>query len=199
MKPIKYDTYTFQEVWDNVEDFADDYKESPLYDAEFDQITHALTNIHNSLTDDNVNKLFYLLYAKYGNSPIANFDVNQFKYKVYTTIFQYGPNWQKELDLQDKLRGLSDTDLLTGAKIVYNHAANNGQAPTTSELTETSYIDEQNTTNYKRTKLDAYNNLILLLKKDVTQEFLNRFKPLFKAFVSPEVFPIYVSEDDYDE
>lgn len=193
MKPIKYDTYTFQEVWDEASDFKTDYKASPLY------ITgQCLTDGTNS-TPDNITALYYLLYAKYGNSPIANFDVNQFKYKVYATIYQYGPNWQKELEVQQKLRGLTDTDLLTGAKIVYNHAANNGQAPSTAELTETSYIDEQNTTNYKRTKLDAYNNLIILLKKDVTQEFLNRFKPLFKAFVSPEVFPIYVSEDDYDE
>lgn len=198
MKPIKYDTYTFQEVWDNVEDFSDDYKASYFYD--YTAATQSTPeNYHNSLTNDNINKLFYLLYAKYGNSPIANFDVNQFKYKVYATIFQYGPNWQKELDIQDKLRNLSDTDLITGAKVIYNTAYHNGQAPATTELTETEYIDEQRTSNYKRTKLDAYNNLILLLKKDVTQEFLNKFKPLFKAFVSPEVFPIYISEDDDNE
>ena len=195
MKPIKYDTYTFQEVWDNATDFKTDYKESPLYTLDSAQV---LTDGTGS-TKDNISALYYLLYAKYGNSPIANFDVNQFKYKLYTTIYQYGPNWQKELEVQQKLRALTDDDLVLGAKIIYNHAANNGQSPSTDELTETNYIDEQNTTNYKRTKLDAYNNLILLLKKDVTQEFLNRFKPLFKAFVSPEVFPIYISEDDDNE
>lgn len=193
MKPIKYDTYTFQEVWDEASDFKTDYKASELY------ITGQCLTDGTSNTVDNITALYYLLYAKYGNSPIANFDVNQFKYKVYSTIYQYGPNWQKELEVQQILRGLQETDLITGAKVIYNTAYHNGQAPATDELTETEYIDEQRTSNYKRTKLDAYNNLLLLLKRDVTQEFLNRFKPLFKTFVSPEVFPVYVSEeDDYE-
>lgn len=193
MKPIKYDTYTFQDIWDEASKFKKDYTESELY------ITGQCLTDGTGNTVDNVTALYYLLYAKYGNSPIANFDVNQFKYKVYATIYQYGPNWQKELEVQQKLRALNDTELITGAKIIYNHAAHNGQAPATQDLDETNYIDDQNTTNYKRTKLDAYNNLILLLKTDVTQEFLNRFKPLFKTFVSPEIFPVYVSEeDDYE-
>ena len=190
MKPIKYDTYTFQEVWDNAADFKTDYKASPLY------VTNQCLFDGTNSKPDNITVLFYLLYAKYGNSPIANFDVNQFKYKVYTTIFQYGPNWQKELELQQTLRGMTETDLITGAKIIYNKSYNDASAPTTEEV---AYVNEQNTSNYKRAKLDAYNNLVLLLKKDVTQEFLNKFKPLFKTFVSPEVFPIYISEDDNNE
>lgn len=193
MKPIKYDTYTFQDVWDEASEFKTDYKESPLY------ITGQCLTDGTGSTVDNITALYYLLYAKYGNSPIANFDVNQFKYKVYSIIYQYGPTWQKELEVQQTLRAMTEDDLQKGAKIVYNKAYNDATAPSTQAMEEIEYINEQNTSNYKRTKLDAYGNLINLLKRDVTNDFLLKFRPLFKKFVSPEVFPIYVSEeDDYE-
>jgi hypothetical protein len=40
---------------------------------------------------DNVSLVYYLLYARYGNNPIANRDENQFKFKIFSVIFQYGP------------------------------------------------------------------------------------------------------------
>ena len=42
--------------------------------------------------------------AKYGNNPIANKDINQFKYKLFSTVFMYGPTWAKRLDIQKILR-----------------------------------------------------------------------------------------------
>ena len=71
--------YTFTDVFDNVVYFVDEYKNSGLY-----------TEI-NTISDDNLNLTFYLLYARYGNSVISNRDVNQFKYKLFSTIFMYGP------------------------------------------------------------------------------------------------------------
>lgn len=72
----KYETKTFCDVWDEADAFKDDLADSPFAGV---------------LTSTNQTLLYYLLYAKYGNSPIANRDENQFKYKVFGTIFQYGP------------------------------------------------------------------------------------------------------------
>ena len=194
-----YNTKRFTQIWDNVEDFATDYKASPFYDAEFDSTTHALTNIHNSLTDVNVNILFYALYARYANNPIANLDENQFKYKVYLTIFQYGPNWQKELDVQDRLRSLSEDDIASGQFAIYNQAANDATAPSTASLTELQYINNQSTSRLKKAKLNAYNDLLLLLKTDVTKKFIDRFEPLFKKFLYEPIPTLYVTPVDDDE
>lgn len=72
----RYDTKLMTEIWDNAADFVADYKTA---------------GIPATITDANATTLFYLLYARYGNSPIANYDEEQFKYKVFSVIFQYGP------------------------------------------------------------------------------------------------------------
>ena len=41
--------------------------------------------------ESNLRTLYYLLYAKYGNNFITNLDENQWIYKVFSTIFKYGP------------------------------------------------------------------------------------------------------------
>lgn len=146
------------------------------------------------MSNGNATTLFYLLYAKYGNNPIANRDVNQFKYKVFSTIFQYGPTWSKRIEIQEKLRALSEDDLIKGSKAIYNSAQNPSTKPSTSSLEELEYINAQNTTNYKKSKMDAYTQLWDLLATDVTSEFLNKFKNLFKTFVLNERPLVYVTE-----
>lgn len=192
MSPMKYNTKTFTQVWDEVNKFQTDYKASGLYDYEVG------VSPHNSLTDANITLLYYMLYARYGNSPIANMDENQFKYKVFSIIFQYGPTWQKELSLQDTLRGLSEEQLIQGAKAIYNRAYGDAGAPGTQTLEEIEFVNEQNTQNFKKNKLGAYAELLSLLKTNVSDVFLNRFKVCFKKFVAPEFPILYVTEEDED-
>ena len=71
---------------------------------------------------------------------------------------------------------------------------NPGTAPSTSSLEELPGIDDQNTTQYKKNKLDAYANLMGLLEKDVTEEFLSKFKNLFLKFVEREIPLWYITE-----
>lgn len=165
-------TKTFTEIYESASDFASDYS------------TFALGGITDSTL---VSKLYYLLYAKYANNFITNIDETQFKYKLFTIIFEYGPTWEKRLDIQTKLRAISDDDLLLGAKAIYNHAYNPSTEPSTQSLTELTYINDQNTTNYKKSKMDAYTQLWNLLATDVTEGFLDRFSVLFKKFISPFV------------
>ena len=186
----QYDTVLFSQIYDNVDDFIDDYKN---LNEEF------INGIPTTISDTNASTLFYLLYARFCNNPIANYDVTQFKYKLFSIIWQYGPTWEKRLWIQGNLRNLTETDLLKGSKAIYNHAYNPSTAPSSGTLTELQYINEQNTTNYKKSYMDAYSQLWELLDTDVTQEFINRFQKLFKQFVRPEKTWIYVTEVDEDE
>ena len=59
---------TFTDIYNNAEDFVNDYKTSGLYiDAGNDK-----NKISIKISDDSAKTLYYLLYAKYGNSSIRN-------------------------------------------------------------------------------------------------------------------------------
>lgn len=170
----------FSDIYDNVEAFIADYKTN---------------GIPATIKESTVNVLYYLLYANYGNSTIASSDINRFQYKLFSLIWQYGPTWEKRLDIQEKLRNLSDDEIFTGSSTIYNHAMNPGTEPSTTTLDELTYINDQNTTKFKKGKLEGYSLLIDLLKTDVTKEFIDRFKKLFLNIVEPEKPLLYITED----
>ena len=180
----EYNTVLFTDIYPSAADLLADYKDN---------------GIPITITDDSLNTLFYLLYAKYGNNPIANRDITQFKYKLFSIIFQYGSTWEKKLDIQKKLRELNEQELITGSKQIYNHAYNPGSSPSTGSLEELNYINDQNTSNNKKSKMEAYGTLWSLLRADVTSEFISRFKSLFKVFVRPENTLYYITENDDSE
>ena len=180
----QYDTKLFTEIWEEASDFLADYGDN---------------GIATTISTASATTLYYLLYAKYGNNPIANLDEEQFKYKVFSIIYAYGPTWEKRLDIQSKLRGLTDDQLLVGSKVIHNSALNPETAPGTQTLNELEYINAQNTSNIKKSKMDAYAQLWELLDTDVTTSFIDKFKVCFKQFVRPERTWIYVTEDDSDD
>lgn len=187
-----YDTKLFSEIYSEASKFVADYKASGLYDA-------TSGHLNNSLSDEKATTLFYLLYAKYANNPIANLDENQFKYKMWSIIFKYGPAWEKKLDIQNKIRELTEDEIRVGSKAIYNHAYNPSTEPSTASLEELTAINEQNTTNYKKSKVDAYMALWQIVVSDVTEAFIKKFEPLFKQFVTPERTWIYVQELEDEE
>ena len=194
----QYNTLLFTDIWDNEEDFAADFENSPFAGCiHYGETVGTAPN--QVVYPDNVSLVFYLLYARYGNNPIANLDTMQWKMKIFSVIYQYGPTWEKRLDLQQKIRGLTDTDLLTGSKAIHNHAFNPSTTPSTSSLDELTYINDQQTSSFKKNKLDAYTQQWDMLETDVTEDFLNKFKKCFKNFVSPERPLLYVTDDEEDD
>lgn len=307
-----YQTVLFTDVYGEVNDFIYDYNN---------------VGIPKTISVENCMTLYYLLYARYGNSPIANWDVTQFKYKVFSTIFQYGPVWEKKLSVQEALRSLNISDLIDNGAIhdlfthdgsnsgtldstvttdqdttntgtqtnvrsgsqtdahtgtignsgsdtynnyataktgqdIHNHAFNPETAVTGT--TELGYINEQNVDKFNDTttttgsiahantqtnnntdtttfnnvqdqrtdnlagtndievttgqstsgtdssedentktitrgKLEGYEKLLELLEDNFTKDFLDKFKYIFKLFVTPVRPYIYVSEDYEDE
>lgn len=182
-----YNTKKFNDIFPDAQSFKDNYD---TY-----QTTAGLLNL---LDDTDKALTWQLLTAKYGNNPIANWSETQFKLKCWEIMFQYGPTWVKKLDIQHTLRGLTETDLLQDDKAIYNTALAPNTAPSTATLEEVQYISSQNTTNRKKNKIRAYNELLRLLENDVTEEYLDRFKKLFLIITDPRAY-IYVTEDEGDE
>lgn len=151
------------------------------------------------ITDTTATNLFYLLYASYGNSHIAASDETQFIYRLFSIVFMYGPSWEKRLSIQANLRALTEDDIIQGSKQILNHAYNPGVEPSTDSLEELEAINEQNTQNYKRSKLDAYGALWDLISLDVTKAFLDKFKDLFIKIIASGKPLLYVTEEDEEE
>jgi len=123
-----YDTKIFTEVYDSADKFVYDYKN---------------VGIPTTISDANATTLYYLIYARYGNSPIANMDITQFKYKLFSIIFQYGPTWEKRLDVQKTLRDMNLADLLNdgGLTELFTHegedeSTESGTSGNTRDITE---------------------------------------------------------------
>ena len=115
----QYDTKIFTEIWEDATDFIYDYKN---------------VGIPTTISDSNATTLYYLLYARYGNNPIANYDETQFKYKVMSIIFQYGPTWEKRLSIQNTLRNFQLSDLIDDGSFseLFGHQGANSSSKTDS-------------------------------------------------------------------
>lgn len=174
----------FTDVYESVEDFLADYKDC---------------GIPTTISDNSAQTLFYLLYGSYGNDVVASSDINRFKYKLFSIIFQYAPNWEKQLEIQNKLRGLTEEDIRLGSRQIYNTAQNPSTEPSTDTTDELQYINNQNVTKNQRGVLEGYATLLSLLRTDVTQEFLNRFRKLFLTIVQPEEPLLYITEVDNND
>lgn len=174
-----YRTRKFADIWPSADAFIQDYQASA---------------IPQKLKVADATTLYYLLYARYGNSSIANSDENQFKYKIFSTIYIGGATWAKKQEIQDKLREMTEDEILAGTKAIYNHAFNPQTAPTTNTVDELEYINEQNTTKYKKSKLDGYALLWAILNDGVTERFLREFRYHFLVVVEPQLPLWYVTD-----
>ena len=169
--------------------FVDTYPNAAEFLSDYQSIGLPIT-----ISTQSAQTLYYLLYAYYGNSVIAASDLNRFRYNLFSIVWQYGPTWEKKLEIQKRLRELTDDELFTGAKQIANHAYNPSTQPSTASLSELEYIDSQNTMSWRRSKLEGLGELVSLLENDVSGEFLAKFKRLFLAIVEPEVPLLYVEE-----
>lgn len=177
-----YWTKKFTDFYSTVDLFKEDYKSNGL---------------PVKLNDTSIETLYYLLYARYGNSHIMNFDETQFKYKLFSIIFMYGPTWEKRLEIQDNLRNLTEDEIREGTSTINNFAQATGSSSTNTKTTKNlNGVNNQSRTMYEKDKLSAYNNLIGLLETDVTKEFIDKFKQLFLLVARPQEPLYYISEED---
>jgi hypothetical protein len=184
MLPL-YNTKTFSQIYPDYDSFK------YTFDNEFDEYGK------NCISANSLKTLYWLLYARYADNPIVNYSVDNFKAKIVSITYQRGPTWERKLALQKSLRDLSEADLLTGARTIFNRALHPETAPGTDTDTELTYINSQDVSKNRRSKLDAYSYLQDVLKNDITEEFIRQYAKLFSKFVSPNITRIY--ENDVEE
>ena len=177
-------TKTFSETWETAAKFIEDYNS---------------IGIPATISSESATTLYYLLYARYANSHIASSDPNRFKYNLFGLIWQYGPNWEKKIEIQKKLRELDDEQIREGARQIYNKADNPSNDPAAFTDNELQFINNQNVIKNRKGTLEGYNILMSLLEDDVTENFLRRFKALFKTIVMPELPLLYAIEGDEED
>ena len=177
-----YRTRTFCDIFPDEPSFVSGYNHSPLGGRIGDTTK--------------LSALYYLLYARYGNSSIASSDETRFQYQLYSIIFQYGPSWEKQMEIQKNIINLSEEELAEGTTQIFNLAQNPDISPTTQALSELPYISQQNVSKVKKGKMEQYAAIIDLLKADVTENFLQKFAKLFLKIVQPECAPIYCEDDE---
>lgn len=179
----KFFNYKFTDVFADADLFLQEYKSNA---------------IDKSLPDETITRLYYLLYAQYGNSVLANADTNQFKYRLWSIIFEHGLVWAKRVEIQEKLRALSledGSEIYQGGKAIYNNALHDSTEPNTGTLEELPYINGQNTANFKKSKLEGLAILNDMLKTNITREFLDKFRPLFIKIIAGDT-RYYVTEGE---
>ncbi len=179
-----FHTREFTEIYPTFTEFLTDYKNT--YEG------------MQVLKEESLAITYYLLSGNYGHSHIISEDEEQFKTKMFCLIFQYGPVWETKLKIQDAIRKLdiNSNDVLAGTKAIYNNADNNASTPSTDTMYELPYINSQSTTNYKLSKLDGYNKFYDSLTRDVSKEYISKFKELFIRNVASREPTVYFEEVD---
>lgn len=139
----------------------------------------------NNVINGNMTTLYYLLFARYASNHINSDYPYQWKMKLMMTVFEYGPTWSKRLEIQDKVRNMSDDEIQKGTIMTYNTAMNPDGAPTTETWETLKGINSQNKNLYQRGKLDSYAYIDQILRTDVTREFIEKFRKFFDIMASP--------------
>ena len=165
-------TRTFSQVWNNADDFSSEFNSCGLINS----------TIGFNIEPQTVSTIYYLLYSRYN---------------LFSIMLQYAPTWERQLKLQKDLRNLTDEQLQQGAISINNNAENPSNEPSTNSSDYLQYIDHQNVGIAKRSLLDAYSYLSDVLKKDYTEDFLSRFKKLFKTF--NDGLPLWYSDEEEED
>lgn len=186
--------YTYFGAFSN-RSFLDVFPDADTFLTEFKQFSNGV-NLYYTLSDNEVKFLYLVVYGRYGSEYIASSNVSRFKTSVFNIVLLEGPIYLKRLDVQKRLMDLLDNDeVLAGGKAIFNKALNPGNLPSTADLTEIEYINEQNTTNYIKSPTEGYALLLSLLQSDYTERFLRNFRKLFLRILAPNYARLYDIEE----
>lgn len=148
-------------------------------------------------------KTFYSLMAgRKGNNQatVRQEYIERWKMRFEGILWQYGPAWMKNLNVQKEIRSLSMDELRKGTLMISSTALNPAQQPSGTfegtDIPQVKTLDSQNTQQTRKGYVDAYNDLSIILENDVTEPFLRKFDALFKKILSA---PPCEYEEDSDE
>ena len=190
-----FDNITFSDLWTTADDFIETYKETGLPQT----YNNSDGTTGTYVDDETLNLIWILMAGRFADSTIKPYNTyGAFKIRFMSRVWQHAPAWKKELDIQNKLRSMSLNDgseIYEGSKAIYNTAMNPGTQPTEEEL---NYINSQNITKYKKSKLEGLAILTDLMKNDVTEQFLRRFDDFFKTIIYSGRTLLYETENEIE-
>ena len=190
-----FDNITFSDLWTTADDFIETYKETGLPQT----YNNSDGTTGTYVDDETLNLIWILMAGRFADSTIKPYNTyGAFKIRFMSRVWQHAPAWKKELDIQNKLRSMSLNDgseIYEGSKAIYNTAMNPGTQPTEEEL---NYINSQNITKYKKSKLEGLAILTDLMKNDVTEQFLRRFDDFFKTIIYSGKTLLYETENEIE-
>lgn len=178
-----FDNITFSDLWSTADDFIQTYKDSGL------PSTYTLTDgtTGTYLNDEDLSLIWTLMIGRFADSTIKPYNTfGAFKVRFMSRVWQHAPAWKKELEIQNKLRSMSladNSEIYKGSSAIYNSALNPSTTPGTGTDSELNYINSQNVTKYKKSKLEGLAILNDMLKRDITEQFLRRFDDFFKTII----------------
>lgn len=183
-----YPTRTFSEIFPSDEEFLLGWQLVPYSNVGV-----------NEIDDDYIKLIYWLLMGQYANSHILSTDENRFKLNLFELVFMYGPSWIKRLEIQNSLRKLKEDDgsLLEGARYVSNLSLNPSTLPNNGDLAPLDTINQQSYNGWKKNKMQAYGEILEILRADVSQSFVGQFKKLFVSVVSG-YYPLWFKTDKED-
>lgn len=121
-----YRTRTFKDIFTSSDDFKECLNESPL----------AL-----NISDTELAKIHYMLYAKYGNSHIASSDENQFKAKLQLNMYSYYPVYKRKKEAIEALLEKNEAEFRAGQEFLTDNSGS-------SESTASGSTDVRNIENH---------------------------------------------------
>ena len=176
-----YDTRTLSQI------FPESDSMKTMYDSIFGEDTSINWDI-----------LFALLMGRYADSHIKSYSESNFKLEFLGIIFQYAPTAFKKHEIQNKLRSLSDEEVQIGSTQVYNSAQHDSSEPSDQSTWETPFINSQNVHKYKKSKLQGFSEIYVILNDQIFEIFIKRFQKLFVSFGPgiPLYYQTHVEEED---
>ena len=171
----------FSEVFDSFNTFKEEYEQSKLKSTLF--------------TDAYLEKLYYLLYAEYGENYIASTNSNIFKYKIWKIMYAKGQEWVKKDEYLNKMLLLTEEEIRANDVSIMNYAENPESLSDgkTAEDKLLDFINNQSVNLRNSSKLNAYTTYIAMIK-DITSGFIQEFKRCFLYVVDYDD-TLYYEED----
>ena len=175
----------FSQIWQDADAFLADYED---YEDNIDDL--------NKVDDKYVKLTWQLIASKYANTPIRSDSESQFKLSVFGIMFSEAPTFVKTLEIQKKIRELTDAELMAGESVISNQANNPDETPSTQTLDELQYINRQQVAKHKKSKIQAYALQSSMLQGDLSEAYVRKFASLFAIVFVPArfIYPTIIEE-----
>ena len=144
-----------------------------------------------------IDVLYVLLYSRRANDAVMSSDESRFIYDLFGTVFKFGAEFEKKIEIQSQILSLSADELERGTTTVYNRSENPSTLPIVGDFEPLKKINAQTAQGSKKARIDALAEQYDMLDSSFYENFLKKFDRLFNPF--PPEYPLYYVIDDEGE